>query len=334
LYLVARNQDGVAGAIVCGRDFSLGAAADLDQLLFGRLADLFGTVGLGMLPALVCGLEVGAGEPLLVRRDLTEAAREHVGLELIRNVEDIAAAWRCSICFRGVRAGSSWIGRILVGRGYLPSREMPNAYLDLPWISFAEYRRSLRSHHPATERNISMERSRGRRSGLRFTQLEDPSQQSERLHQLMNAHYLKVGGKPFPYTPRFFEHLKTYLGERAFINIAAMGNEIVGVQVLLKAAGNVYVPMIGIDREHGKAAAVYFNLGYNRLIEDCINQGCTRIHFGRSQYELKARRGCQLLRRDLYLRTRGKLRRPAIAALLPLRSLLIDYKSKIPPARN
>jgi hypothetical protein len=128
---------------------------------------------------------------------------------------------------------------------------------------------------------------------LVIEQLDEPARLGERPHRLMNSHYFRLNRMPFPFRSEFFERLKSRLDGRAVVYVARIEEELIGVTVALVDDDAVYLPMIGVDPDRGRASAAYFNLAYNRPIRDSLAAGHRRMYFGRLFHGLKARRGCR-----------------------------------------
>jgi len=327
-YILARGAAGLVGAVVCQvQEDPASDRLNLDGLLFGRFAKAARRLRLTALPALVCGTGIGVGEPVLVRGDTPAGERERLTADLVQAVEQTARDHGWTVCFRGVVEANTPIVEALAKRGYLRSREFPAACLELAagWRSFADFRRHLRKTHPRTAKSLSREINLGRRHGLVIEQLEEPARYREHLHRLMNSHSLRLNRKPFPYRPEFFEELKTRLEGRAVIYLARIGEEPIGALVTLRDDDAVYLPMIGIDPDRSRASAAYFNLGYNRPIQDSIAAGHRRMFFGRMLYDVKARRGCGRIELNLYVRGRSLFQELALRPLFASRSRMINY---------
>jgi predicted N-acyltransferase len=327
-YILGRTSAGLAGAVACTIEEDA-RNSSVNGLLFGRLAKAAQRLHLGAVPCLLCGAGVGAGEPVLVRAGATAQERQQVTATLVRAIEETAREKGWTICFRQVRRVMSPLVEVLTNRGYLRGSELPTACLELDpdWRSFADFRRHLKKTHPRTATNINGELNRAKRAGLVIEQLNQPAPYRERLHRLLDGHYARLNGEPFPFRADFFEQLKARLGDRAVIYVARIGAGLVGVQVQLRGGGEVVLPMIGIDHDSGRAAAAYFNLGYNRPIEDSIAAGQRRIYFGKLAYDGKAHRGCSAVETDCYLRVWSGFQEQVLRAVWPLRSWRISGKS-------
>jgi predicted N-acyltransferase len=337
-YILARTADGLVGAVCCEIQEPASDHAGLDALLFGRFRNAARHLRLNVLPSLVCGgAPIGARAPILVRSDLPADERRRLTTDLVQAVEDTARGHGWTVCFRGVGRERSPISDVLAARGYLRSPELPTACLELDpsWRSFAEYRRGLKRIHHNTEKGIRRELNRARRTGLVIDQVVDPRPCADRLHALLTSHYARLNGKPFPFCPDFLDQLKSRLGDRALIYVARVGEALVGVVIGLRDADEVSIAMVGMDADAGRDSSAYFNLGYNRPIEDAIAAGHRRIYFGRLVYDLKARRGCVRVDSDLYLRVWSRTQAHALRALLIVRTRRMGgMAAALPPHKS
>ena len=320
-YFLARNRSGLVGAAPCKIEEEA-RTSRLNPMLFGRFANAAQRLRLGLLPSLVCGGEARTGEPVLLRAGATAAERTQVAEALVAAMEDTPREKGWTICFRYVKRASSPIVEVLTNRGYLRGSDLPTALLELDpsWRSLADFRRHLKKAHPRAAKSIPRELNLARRGGLVIEQLEEPASYRERLHRLMDAHSVRLNRQPFPFGADFFDQLKARLGDKVVIYVARIGEEWAGVLVSLRAADDVLLPMIGVNHDTGRAAAAYFNLTYNRPIEDAIAAGHRRVYFGTAAYETKARRGCGCMETDFYLRAWSGVQELLLRVLLPFRS--------------
>jgi predicted N-acyltransferase len=300
----------------------------LNPMLFGRLAETAQRLHLGPLPCLVCGTD-GMGEPVLVRADATADERRHVTATLVGAIEETAREKGWTVCFRRVSREKSPIVEVLTNRAYLRGFELPSAYLELDpsWNSFADFRRGLKKAHPRTAKNIKGELNRAKRAGLVIEQIDDPGPYREHLHRLLDAHHVRLNRHPFPFRAEFFDQLKARLGDKAVIYVARIGAELVGALVALQGGGEIFLPMVGINHDSGRAGAAYFNLAYNRPIEDSIVAGCRRIYFGVGIWDAKGRRGCRCEETDFYLHVWSGLQELALRGVCQLRSRINNSRS-------
>ncbi|HEY3441228.1 MAG TPA: GNAT family N-acetyltransferase [Paludibaculum sp.] len=325
VYLVGQDGRGLAGGIA-GYVDDAAHWMNLDRVLFGRLDVVMKAMGASTMPALVCGPDAGAGEAVLVRADADRAEQRRIAERLIQAAEALAGEHGWSLCFRNVPASDSPAAEILRELRYQRTPELPTTHLDLPAGGFEEYRRALRKTHPATERNLAHERNKGRRLGLEIRRVEHPGEQRMELHQLMEQHYQRLNRRPFPYGPEFFQELEDRLQDSARVYGARLEGELVGMELMLVHGGTAHLPMIGFDAAKGRAASVYFNLAYNEPVALCAAAGYRRICFGRTNYGLKARRGCRLVELDTYIRPHSWMGRRVCSLFFPARAKLLERR--------
>jgi len=307
----------------------------VDYVLFGRLARTARLFGLTVLPAFVGGEAAGHRQTILFRGDLSGTDRRRLLSRMLCFLENTAPTKDRTLCFRGVPVDDADLRAVFSSRRYLCSPELPVCCLDIRWKSFAEYLQALRKQHPQTAKCIRSEIKRLRRVGISIQRLDEPAAVCGRLHALADSHYRRLNGKPFPFRSGFFEEIKSRLGDRAIISTAVRDGLIIGVQVRLSSDGHATVPIIGIDPEHVRKDAIYFNLLYNHSISDAIEEGLLQLRFGTHVYDTKIRRGCQLSEANLYLRPgngfRGLLMRPAIVLrTLRMRTVIRTLLGKNP----
>ena len=335
-YFLARDSKGLAGAVIChveDRKNADGAvllgAHRLDRMLFGKLADPARHLHMVSFPCLMCGTQISTAEPILIRKGADAAERKRITRALVDAIESAARREGWAVCFRQVKREGSIIAEVLAERGYLRGFELPTACLELgeEWKSFADYRKHLKESHPSTSDTISKEVKRGKKAGLVMEQIDKPEEVSASLHRLLEEHNIRHNQKPFSVRKEFFDRLKASMGERAVIYTAKIGEQLVGVQVKFQSGEDVIAWMIGIDQEAARTAATYFNLSYNRLIEDAITDGYRRIYYGPLLWEVKARRGCKAVEADFYLRARNGLQKAILRPLLEMRSKRNDALS-------
>jgi len=326
-YLTARRTEGLVAAMPLRLEDSPQIWQNLDRVLFGRFAPLAHVLPVQAVPALVCGSVACPDAAVLMRPGLPIAEREQIQRLLVERAEHLAQTHGYTLCFRSIAAQGSSLAALLGTRGYLRARELPICYLDLPYRSFDEYRRALRQAHPATEKHISWEINRGRRHGLTIEPLDNPGPYYRELHEILELHNGRLNHMPWPYQPSFFEKVKANLRENVVTYAARLEGRIAGVRCLYKSGERARLTMIGVSQS-GRPAALYFNLAFNSVIENCLKAGYRGAYFGLELYEMKSRRGCVQIPLDIYLRGRNRMHQTLLAAVLPLYSRIIDRKSR------
>lgn len=336
--LLAREDSGLQAAIFLWEHLPGDIRNTMDYVLFGRLSRTAGLLGLTVLPAFVAGEVSGHRQTILFRGDLAGADRRRLLSQMLGFLENAATTKGRTLFFRGIPTDDTDLTAVFSSRRYLCSPELPVCCLDIRWKSFAEYLRFLRKQHPRTEKCIHNEISRSRRVGITIQRLDEPTAVCGRLHALADSHYRRLNGRPFPFRPAFFEQVKARMGEKAIINAAVRDGLIIGVQVRLSSDGHATVPIIGLDPEHTRKDAVYFNLGYNHAIRDAIEEGLRQVRFGTLVYDTKIRRGCHLSDANLYFRPgndlRGLLMRPLMALRTARMRAVLRTLIGQPPAKG
>jgi hypothetical protein len=117
--------------------------------------------------------------------------------------------------------------------------------------------------------------------------------------------------------------LKRNLGERSVFFLAAEDDEPLGIVVGARSATALHLVMVGVDKTKGRDGFVYFNNSYNEPIRYAIDRGLRRVYSGKLVYEVKTRRGFQLLGLGMYLRVPGRLRAVVLRPMLACQSALL-----------
>jgi predicted N-acyltransferase len=117
--------------------------------------------------------------------------------------------------------------------------------------------------------------------------------------------------------------LKRHLGDRSVLFLAAKDGEPLSIVVGVRGGTAIYLVMVGFDETKGREGFVYFNNSYNEPIRYAIDRGVRRIYAGKLVYEVKTRRGFELLGLAMYLRVPGRLRAAALRPVLACQSALL-----------
>lgn len=313
LYFLVEDDGELRAAAVAYLVEPSPAVETLDDLLLGRLRPAAARFGLGFLPALVCGPAQGYGWHIGTDTRLGAADRDRLRRLVLGALETEADRRRLSLAFPQVLDEQRELRALLAERGYLSSRNVPVAALDVRWRSLEEYFKSL----PAKRRReFRRERRRNEAAGASIEPIDLDRDPAERLQDLLERNARRHGSPGWPFGPELFAELCAGLGEGAQTLVARKAGDLSGACVVLEQGGAATAYAVGVDPALGGDDFTYFNLCYYTLIERAIERGLERIYFGRGMYRVKLRRGCRLIGASVYLRTgpwRAALCRPWLA---------------------
>ena len=306
-YFVVRDSDGLLAAAPCSVQEAQDPTANLDTVMFGRAASVARRLRAGTLPALVCGPRFGVGEPLLFRTGTSVELRSMLAAQILSTMEEAAQERGYTLCCRDMPTGTSATAAVLAQRRYLKCRELPSTRLELRWNSFEDYRREVKRTHPSTEKNIRNDANRLARAGFAIRKLDQPAALEKQLHDLLDSHCVRLNGAPFPFRANLFSCLQRYLPGKTVCYVAERDGQLAGTLLGFRHGASTSFPFVGIEEKAAEGAAIYSNLAYNRPIQDEIAAGQEAIFYGKAVYEMKVRRGCELIDADLYLRGRNPI---------------------------
>jgi predicted N-acyltransferase len=322
-YFAARASGELVGAAACYLDEgSAAVSAEIDRMLYGRLVSPARWLRLTVSPALVCGSRTGLSGHILVHRDVQPRERERVTLHVLEAMEETARRSGWTLGFRNVAAGSGALVEILRTRGYARAAELPTTFLDVRWKSFDGYRRALKADHPATAKNIPWEINRARKNGLVFEKLADPVSLERQLYGLLRSHHERLNGRLLPFGPAFLGALSRNLGESLVVYAALEHGEPLGVLIALRAGDATFLAFVGVAPGHRESFVYVINAFYEP-IKDAIATGVRRIYCGKLAYDVKRRRGFELLELSLYLRVGGRVRAAVLDRLIALQPPMV-----------
>ncbi len=316
LYFVVRDSGKIVGAVSCQTYFGVESAA-LDRLLYGSAARAARAAGMRATPALVVGSRFGLAEPFLLDASLPVLQRNRVSRQLVDAL--VAASEREGATIIVRNASSNVAAGALEKAGFRSTPEMPTAYIDIDWETFADFRSSLRKIHPATEKAIRHQGNRAKRAGIEVETISDAGLVTPEMHELLDSHYRRLNGVPLPFGASFLPLALNQLGGKAILAIARQDARLLGVNFGLRDATSLRTMMIGIDQDMGRRTAVYYLLS-NGTIARAITAGAPRVYFGRMLYDVKLRRGCSLARTTMWIRGRSSLQRRMLRYFIGLRT--------------
>jgi predicted N-acyltransferase len=269
---------------------------------------------------------LGYGWHIGVSRELDPPDRLQCLEQVLAAIEGEADRLGLSLSFAQVLDEEVELCSLLVERGYLTSRNVPIASLDVRWSSMDEYFHSLPRRHRKTFRRESR---RNAEAGVTIQIQKSCSGLEERLLELLDNNAQTHGGLHCPFRPEIFSELESSMAGDALWFLARKGGAISGVLLGLRHQNSLVAFAVGVDNELGKGDFTYFQLCYHCLIDYAMSHGIKRIDYGRGMYPIKVRRGCRLSGASLYTRMKGRYR--TVASLwYSVASLWNRYK--LPPS--
>jgi len=333
-YFVIRDGSGIKAAAVCQVQARGASAVGIDRVLFGRLAPLAHATRLDVSPLLVCGTPVGLASHVRVRADVPPQERKQAIDAIMLAMREVARAERRTLCLRNVRKGETALEDPFKDHGFIHAAEMPYTMMNVVWGSFGEYVRDLKQTHPATARSIPHEINRLRSRGIELRCLGHPGTLAPRLHQLLNAHHLRLNGAEFPFDEFFICNLCERLGDSIVIFTAFSGDVLMGFTVGIRDGNSMYLPFIGMDHERREDSLAYFHLAYNEPIRYAIETGVRSLYCGKLLYHLKFRRGFHQVPLYIYLRPPDTIRRAIIRPIAASQKARVNFIAGIQTAHR
>jgi predicted N-acyltransferase len=215
---------------------------------------------------------------------------------------------------------------MLADTGFQRTLQWPVARLIPHWNSFDDYLESMRHERKSVFKDIRRDLNRLRTSGTEIAQFTPQSTDVPRLQELADANYRKYGDEVFPYGAAFFTTLTTQLQDDAVWYGAWKNDRLIAFSLMLKSSNRAWGTYFGCDYDACSDDRTYFNLVFNRPIEDAIAAGLASLYFGRGLHSLKVRRGCESVPTYLYYRARTALGRALVGPTLRLRSRYVARK--------
>jgi predicted N-acyltransferase len=325
LYFVHRENGTVVATAVCYVVSSSDEVETLDHMMYGRAATVARTLGLSFLPALVCGPRLGYGWHIGLDPRLTAPDRERVRSAMIDAIEAAGRARRLEVSFAHVMDHERELKEQLGARGYLRSRNVPIAVLDIRWPTFDAYL----DHLPQRTRSEFRRQIKHNRAGRTVVDIAATLRgHDRRVLDLFDANMRKHSGLRFALDERCFANADEQMGGDAKLFQATKDGTLTGACLVLAHGTAWYAVAVGIDPKRAGGDYTYFHLTYNSTIAHAIEAGITRLYYGRGLYEVKLRRGCGLENTWMYSRASGA-GRTATAAWFTLASSW--NRLKLPP---
>ncbi len=178
----------------------------------------------------------------------------------------------------------------------------PNMVLTIKpdWRSFEDYLGALNASYRKNARSIFKQIDA---AGISLAPLNPTSENAASLHGLYMQVHAGAAIRLFTLADSFLPAIAAALG-KSFVCIAAtMGDQIVGFITVLKDGDTAIGYFVGFDRAVNADHPLYFRLLF-AAIESAIALGCTRLSFGRTALEPKARLGAKPEPMAVYVRHR------------------------------
>ncbi len=217
-------------------------------------------------------------------------------------------------------------GDALVPFSYRAVDTEPDMVLTIPpnWKTFDDYLASLTSSYRKTARRIAADVEK---AGYVLEPLEDLGANADRLHELYLQVQAEARVRPVTLSPRFLPTLAERLGSGYRCVVLRREGRIDGFVTGIGTGEHAVAHMVGFDRAANREAPLYFRL-LQAVIADGIAHGATRLSFGRTALEPKARLGAKPVPMKVYTRHRVQ------ALNVLLRELLRGVRHEEAPERS
>jgi hypothetical protein len=322
-YAIANDSDYLCIArVVTATD----AVRSIDSALYGRAARALASLKMNTRHAAICAWPAGRGRNVLPHQGLAIAEqRAHIH-RICAAIE--AEAHNRTIVFPDVLADDGVLAGVLTERGYVAAAAFPVAFLDVTWENLDGYLETLRQRNRNWMRSARHEINRYRRSGAIIEPLSADATDHERVCELLNRHDERLNGRSPGYRAPMLGRLLATLREDLVARVSREGRAgpITAACIGVKHGTEAIVPWIGLDGHASRTSFDYFNLAYYDCAAAYARFGIRRICFGNAAYEAKIRRGCRIVRSQIYVRAPDALRRGAYRAAFALQRRWYERK--------
>lgn len=206
----------------------------------------------------------------------------------------------------------------LSGLSYGAVPTEPNMVLAVEpaWKSHDDYLKSLSSKYRGDIKNRIFKKFD--EAGCIIEPLRDVAAEAARLQHLYRQVHGNAKLRPFLLTEGYWAALAEAGGSNVAFHAARQNGELIGFLVSLKDGDTVFAYHVGFDREAAeRGVPVYLRLLHAGLSQ-AIAFGCTRVSFGRTALEPKARMGCKPEPTFVWARHRHPLLNQMIQPMLKL----------------
>jgi predicted N-acyltransferase len=303
-YFIFRCNEKILGAAVCYEFPKKSQILTLDNLLFGRLKPIVNAIGISFMPCMVCCPLKSSGQHILLAVDLDRSQKEKIIEQILDAMNAESTKRKIALSYSQVFKQEEILINLLTQRGFHQTIDRSVTYLDILWDTFEGYKNSIRMKSPKWKRNILQDINKNRRSGVKIETVgDDFLGQEERMVDLINRNYFMHNMTDLPFNKNILSRLKINLKQDAEIYRATKNGRTSGVSVMLKRNGIWSFVLVGIDNELAQKDATYFNILFYRPIQDAIVSQIKRIYYGNGLYDLKIRRGCDIMKTFIFYKS-------------------------------
>jgi predicted N-acyltransferase len=327
-YLLMYQGPTLVGAVAGEMVTSDRRRGSFNRAVLGRAAKPASRLGLGFEPTLVCSAFDGYGSTLLIGKSVEHAERQEITRRLLNAWRDFARDRRLPLGFCGLTDEEHELVETLKSSGFHRSSQLPIARLAIRWDSFSEYLQSVRTTSASVAKDVRRERNRLCKSGIEIRTFVPEPPDEPRLLELAQANYRKYGDGRFPYEGPYFSTLARALGDDLVLYGAWKGKQLVAFSLMLRNQDRAWGTYFGCDYEASGRDHTYFNIVFNRPIEDAIESGLSYLYFGRGLHDLKCRRGCESIPSYLFYRSRNRYVNLLFGPAFRLRSSYFEFKAR------
>ena len=207
-------------------------------------------------------------------------------------------------------------GAAFATHSYRPLDTEPNMVLtvDPTWSGMEDYLASLTAKYRKAARNVlkSVEKA-----GATLAPIENPQERTEELHELYQEVAARANVRLAALSPTYLPNLHTRLGGDRFatLGLEASDGTLLGYVTVIRDGNTAVGYFMGVSYEASEKIPVYHRLLF-AVIEQALTWKCSRISFGRTALEAKARLGCQPESIFVWVRHRTPLLNIVIRQLL------------------
>lgn len=325
-YILLYSQKGLLGAVINAAIGPERGSVSLNEIMLGRAARLTARLGLSFEPALVCATSEVRGSTFLTRRVASSGEQAEILRELLTTLQEMARHERLPLAVCGVSHEERNLMDGLESSGFHRSMQFPAAQLIPQWDSFGSYLRAIGTRSRAVAKDIRRERNKLAKSGTIIDRFIPESSDGPRLLDLANSNYQKYRPEPFPYRHAFFSMLAEQMKDDAVFYGGWKAGRLVAFSLMVKTGNDAWGVYCGWDRAVCGNDQTYFNIVFNRPIEDAISDRLSSLNYGPGLLDLKLRRGCHSVPLYIFYWSQRSSRHLLLGPGLKLRSRYIACK--------